>query len=93
MNDVEFFLNVKPCRALEVLDQVDKTYGSELSDMIDTTYPHTNAIITKMEERDLISREKDGRKSMITLTDRGEMLAEKVSDVLNFLDEEGSEWD
>lgn len=88
MNDEEFFLKEKPVRALVAIRKNPETevYGSLISKKIDTTYAHTIKILAHMEDENIIRTEKQGRKKILHLTDKGERYADKFIELLKVLE-------
>lgn len=83
------FLNEKPVRALISLRQSSEDmYCSKISQKIDTTYAHTIKIISRLEEKELIHTEKEGRRKYIRLTSKGEVHAEKFRDLIDAFEED-----
>lgn len=92
MTDESFFLKEKPVRALVTIRRngTDEIYGSLISKKIDTTYAHTIKILAQMEDEGLIRTEKKGRKKILHLTDKGEKYADKLLELLETFEEDGS---
>lgn len=83
MNEKKLFLKEKPVRAIITIRRYrGEVYCSLVSKKIDTTYAHTVKILSKLEEGDMIESEKKGRKKILTLTEKGEDYAEKLSDIM-----------
>jgi predicted transcriptional regulator len=84
MADEDFFLKEKPVKALVTIRRNrEEVYGSLVARKIDTTYAHTIKILSRMEEEELVYTEKDGRKKILHLTDKGESYADKFVELLN----------
>jgi predicted transcriptional regulator len=87
----ELFLNEKPVRAMIVLRQsAEDMYSTKISQKIDTTYAHTVKIISRLEDKGLVRKEKQGRRKYISLTAEGERHAEKFQELLKTIDSEFS---
>lgn len=87
MDDKQFFLKEKPVMALVTIRRArDDVYGSVISRKIDTTYAHTIKIVSKLEDKDLVSSHKDGRKNILELTEKGEEYADNFLDILQTLE-------
>ncbi|MCK5283350.1 MAG: winged helix DNA-binding protein [Nanoarchaeota archaeon] len=56
-------------------------YASSLAKKIDCTYSHVVKILQQMEKADLVNFEKTGRLKLLTLTKKGEDIAEKIDSV------------
>jgi predicted transcriptional regulator len=80
------FLEEKPAVMLVQVRKSNEPYASSLSTACDTTYSHTVKILNKMEDRGYISSDKRGRKKVYKLTVEGELLAEKLEDVIRELE-------
>lgn len=59
-----------------------ESYALGISNEIGTTYGYTHKVIKKFEEQGLVTTEKKSRKNIITLTQEGEILAEKAEALL-----------
>lgn len=84
-NDLDFFTNQKPVKAIIEINRTTGCYGSSLSQKIDTTYAHTVKIADELEKRGYIKKEQSGRKTILETTERGQELAEKFQDIVNFM--------
>lgn len=91
----EMLTHEKPCQfLLQVLRKNqafsdEEAYASKISKEIDGTYAHVVKISQKFEKAGLITREKDGRKELLELTEAGQEIAEAVSNLYQTLEEEG----
>lgn len=80
----EFFLNEKPARILVSLrQQTTDNYATSISRQVDSTYSHTVKVLHRMEDFNLIEYEQKGRKREITLTQKGERIAEILDGLLD----------
>lgn len=87
----ELFLKEKPVEALTSIRKTrEDIYASAISRKIDTTYAHTVKIVSRLEEQDLIETDKQGRKKIITLTEKGEKFADSLIELLNCVEEQSS---
>lgn len=87
-NGADLFLRHKPALALiQIADILEKgnKYASKIAKEIDTTYSHIVKIIKEFERLGLITAEKEGRKKIIRLTDKGKLLAEHFKGVHELL--------
>ncbi|PSH00790.1 MAG: hypothetical protein BRC30_01680 [Nanohaloarchaea archaeon SW_7_46_7] len=85
----EIFLNEKPVMTLVTIRKSRKEiYGSIISRKIDTTYAHAVKIISQLEDEGLIKSEKQGRKKILTLTEKGERYADLFIEMLEMFEEE-----
>jgi len=80
-------LNEKPAKALVSLDtqrlnRKQKMCVADVSKDIDSTFAHTVKTISKLEDNGLIEAEKQGRKKLLELTERGEKYANTLQEIL-----------
>ncbi|KXB08751.1 hypothetical protein AKJ56_00345 [candidate division MSBL1 archaeon SCGC-AAA382N08] len=76
-----------PRRILVTLYRNKEMYGLELKKKTNVTPSHVIDILQELEEIDLIEREKNSRKVMNTLTEKGERIAEHLNEIDKILDE------
>lgn len=82
------FLNEKPVMTLVTIRKSNKEiYGSIISREIDTTYAHTVKIVAQLEEEGLVESQKQGRKKILTLTDKGKKYSDLFIDMLEMFQE------
>lgn len=87
----DIFLHVKPAKILVGLVRGhDTKYASVLSKEADCTYSHTVKILDQFKAHGLIEFRKEGRKKLIELTDEGEEVADRMADLMDAMDENGS---
>lgn len=80
----DFFLKDKPVMALVTIRRNrEDIYCSMISKKIDTTYAHTVKTVARLEDEGLVESEKQGRKNILELTDKGERYADKFIDLLD----------
>jgi len=60
-------------------------YASSLAKQIDCTYSHVVKILQSMEQAGLINFEKQGRLKLLTLTKKGNDIADHINGVKNLL--------
>lgn len=85
----EIFLNEKPVMTLVTIRKSrEEIYGSIISRKIDTTYAHAVKIISQMEEEGLLESEKQGRKKILTLTDKGKRYSDLFIEMLELFEED-----
>jgi len=76
----DVFFRRKPTLMLvNLYDNKGETYASNLAKTVDCTYSHVVKILQQMEHAGLISFEKNGRLKLITLTKKGQDVAESVA--------------
>jgi len=75
----ELFLHGKPATILVGIKRGrGEKYASVLSKEADCTYSHAVKILNKFENMDLIEFNKEGRRKLIDLTERGEKIASSM---------------
>ena len=73
----EIFLRVKPIELLLCLTKQNReNYPSMLAKDSKCTYSHTVHLLQRMEKMSLINFEKKGRLKLVTLTKKGESIAD-----------------
>ncbi len=84
----EIFLNEKPVMTLVTIRKSrEEIYGSIISRKIDTTYAHAVKIISQMEDEGLLQSEKQGRKKILTLTEKGKRYSDLFIEMLELFEE------
>lgn len=79
-------LHEVPAKILKQLRKSEARPGkqldsSQLAKEVDTTYAHLTKVIVKMEDEGLVTRKQQGRSKYIELTEQGEEVAQKVSEL------------
>lgn len=73
------FFRRKPAMMLVNLkNSKTEIYASTLAKQIDCTYSHVVKILQTMEKEGLVTFEKEGRLKLITLTKKGDAVAENI---------------
>jgi len=85
-------LREKPARALLAIQELDPAYAALVAKRIDSTFPHTISILTKLEEYGLITTHPQGRVRYLALTERGKIVARALADLRSALREQGMDW-
>ncbi|MEM4230285.1 MAG: winged helix DNA-binding protein [Candidatus Pacearchaeota archaeon] len=86
-SNLEIFFRRKPALMLVALKRLSKTrYGSMLAKEIDCTYSHAVKILQNLEKLKLVMFEKKGRIKLIRLTEKGQKIADHISDIQGLLD-------
>ncbi|MBU0628425.1 MAG: winged helix DNA-binding protein [Nanoarchaeota archaeon] len=76
------FFREKPAMMLVNLKNTkDEIYASNLAKQIDCTYSHVVKILQEMEKAGLINFEKQGRLKLLTLTKKGQEVAEHIDSI------------
>jgi len=76
----------KPTMMLvELRNAKSEIYASSLAKIIDCTYSHVVKILQEMQKAGLINFEKVGRLKLLTLTKKGQEVAENIDKVKNLL--------
>ncbi len=84
VNDKIFnvFFREKPAMMLVNLKNAkDEIYASSLAKQIDCTYSHVVKVLQEMERSGLINFEKQGRLKLLTLTKKGQDVAEHIDNI------------
>lgn len=79
------FLQEKPTRALLAVGEMDHAYAAIVAKQIDSTFPHTSAILSQLEERGLIKSRPEGRVRYLELTDDGKKVAFALKNLIELL--------
>lgn len=80
------FFREKPAMMLvELRNAKSEVYASSLAKSIDCTYSHVVKILQQMEREGLVNFDKQGRLKLLTLTDKGHGVANKIDDIRSFL--------
>lgn len=80
------FFREKPALLLLSLKNAKKEiYASTVAKQIDCTYSHVVKILQEMETAKLISFNKTGRLKLLTLTKRGEQIADYIERIRSVL--------
>ena len=76
------FFREKPAMMLVTLkNSKTEIYASSLAKAIDCTYSHVVKILQEMEKAGLVNFEKEGRLKLLTLTKKGEQIAENIDKI------------
>lgn len=62
-------------------DEKVEMYASSLAKQIDCTYSHAVKILQQMAKHDLVNFEKQGRLKLLTLTKKGEQVADHMDKI------------
>ncbi|MBR9675477.1 winged helix DNA-binding protein [Candidatus Woesearchaeota archaeon] len=80
------FFREKPAMMLVSLkNSKNEIYASSLAKVIDCTYSHVVKILQEMEKAGLVNFEKEGRLKLLTLTKKGEEIAEHIDKIRTLL--------
>ncbi len=80
------FFREKPAMMLvELKNSKSEVYASSLAKQIDCTYSHVVKILQEMEKEGLINFDKQGRLKLLTLTKKGQDVANRIDDVRGLL--------
>ena len=72
----------KPAMMLvELRNAKSEVYASSLAKNVDCTYSHVVKILQEMEKEGLINFDKQGRLKLLTLTKKGESVADSIDKV------------
>ncbi len=83
MKDIkDLFLQKKPATILVGIKKGNgNKYASVLSKEAECTYSHAVKILNKFEEQELVEFNKEGRRKLIDLTEKGEDLADNLENL------------
>ncbi len=80
------FFREKPAMMLIGLKRAEgEIYASSLAKQIDCTYSHVVKILQEIEKADLIKFKKQGRLKLLTLTKKGQEVAEHMDAIMRQL--------
>lgn len=80
------FFREKPAMMLIGLKRSEgEIYASSLAKQIDCTYSHVVKILQEIEKADLIKFKKQGRLKLLTLTPKGQKVADHMDEILRLL--------
>jgi len=80
------FFREKPAMMLVVLKNTkSEMYASSLAKQIDCTYSHVVKILQELEKEGIVKFEKQGRLKLLTLTKKGDDLADHIDKARNLL--------
>lgn len=80
------FFREKPAMMLvELKNAKSEVYASSLAKQIDCTYSHVVKILQQMETSGLINFNKQGRLKLLSLTKKGNDIAENIDKIKNVL--------
>ena len=80
------FFREKPAMMLvELKNAKNEIYASSLAENIDCTYSHVVKILQEMQKAGLINFDKQGRLKLLTLTKKGNEVAEHIERIKNLL--------
>jgi len=80
------FFREKPAMMLvELKNAKNEIYASSLAKNIDCTYSHVVKILQEMQKAGLIIFDKQGRLKLLTLTKKGNEIAEHIERIKNLL--------
>ncbi len=76
------FFREKPAMMLvQLLNSDVDVYASSLAKRIDCTYSHVMKILQEMEKSNLVNFEKTGRLKLLTLTKKGQEIAQSIDKI------------
>ena len=80
------FFREKPAMMLVTLNAIKSDiYASSLAKQIDCTYSHVVKILQEMSDAELINFDKQGRLKLLTLTKKGQEVAEHIEKIRELL--------
>jgi DNA-binding MarR family transcriptional regulator len=84
-----FFLREKPTLALLAVEELDPAYAALVSKRIDSTFPYTSGILSRLEEQGLIRARPEGRIRYLELTSRGRKVTTCLKSLIDALSAPG----
>lgn len=66
---------------VELVESDEELYASKLAKEVDCTYSHVVKVLQHMHDADLLEFDKRGRLKIISLTEKGEQVAQNIKDV------------
>ena len=85
-DNFDIFFRRKPAMILVALrSNLKNRYGSVLAKEVDCTYSHAVKILQEMEKAKLVAFQKHGRIKTISLTDKGNKVAENIEKIKEIL--------
>ncbi|MBS3106932.1 winged helix DNA-binding protein [Candidatus Woesearchaeota archaeon] len=88
MNQTIFtvFFREKPAQMMiHLKNSATEMYASSLAKKVDCTYSHVVKILQAMEKAGLVNFEKTGRLKLLSLTKKGEQVAERIDSIKTIL--------
>ncbi len=80
------FFREKPTMLLvHLLNSKHELYASSVAKAIDCTYSHVVKILQEMEKADLIHFQRTGRLKLLSLTEKGRDIAQRIDKIRNLL--------
>lgn len=84
------FLREKPVRALLAVGEIEVAYAVRVSRHIESTLPHTCAILRELEDEGLIESRPQGRTRRLRLTQRGQLVMRALCNLKELLESPNS---
>jgi len=82
----DVFFREKPAMMLiNLLHTNNEIYASNLAKTVDCTYSHVVKILQEMQKAGIVNFDKQGRLKLLTLTKKGQEIAEHIDRVRNAL--------
>lgn len=81
--DEKFLFQEKTVLALLFIYQKEVTYISEVSSNIESTFSHTNKIVKRLENLELLTSVFEGRSCFLKLTPQGYLFAQKLAEAVS----------
>ncbi|MFH1174442.1 MAG: winged helix DNA-binding protein [archaeon] len=82
----DVFFREKPAMMLvNLLRANNEVYASNLAKQVDCTYSHVVKILQEMQKAGIVNFDKQGRLKLLTLTKKGQDIAERIDQVKNML--------
>ncbi len=78
---MELVLKPKPAGIFLFLKSTDSAYLSQIARETGTTYVYVTNFVSVLEQKQLVSVSRTGKKKMVSLTETGRVLAAAIEDV------------
>lgn len=87
----KIFLREIPLNMIFMMTYSEESFLLDISKKVGTTFSHAWHTANKMEKHGLVTREKSGRKVLLTLTKKGREISESLRIIYNMLgDDDGT---
>ena len=80
-----FFREKPSAMLLTMLNSKNETYASSVAKRVDCTYSHVVKILQEMEKHGLVNFQKQGRLKILTLTKKGQEVADHIEKIRSIL--------
>ena len=78
---MDIALKTKPANVFLFLKSADSAYLSEIAKETGTTYVYVTNLVSLLSKRQLVSVEPQGKKKMVSLTEKGRQIALHIEEI------------